>query len=104
MPRNLFRRIELMFPIEQDDIKRRIMAEILDLTFADNVKARRLQPDGTYHYVPRAEDEPRVRSQKRFIELAREAGIKSLPYESALREAGRSGHGRLKPARPPRGG
>ena len=98
MPRNLYRRIEVMFPVEPADLKRRLMDEILDLAFADNVKARRLGADGVYAYVPRGEDQPRVRSQKRFIELAREAGIKSVPYDTAVREASRANeHGRLKP-------
>jgi polyphosphate kinase len=105
MPRNLYRRIEVMFPVEQQDLKDRVINEVLELAFADNVKARRLLPDGTYEYVARPDDAPRMRSQKRFIELAREAGIKSLPYESAVRQASRrSGHGRLNPLRNLRGG
>jgi polyphosphate kinase len=54
MPRNFHRRIELMFPI-------------LD----ENMKGWFLRPDGTYERVPRGEREP-VRSQQRCIELARE--------------------------------
>ena len=47
MPRNLDRRIELLVPVEDDACRRRLAA-ILDACFSDTVKARRLQPDGSY--------------------------------------------------------
>ena len=47
MPRNLDRRIELLFPVESPDCKARLLAA-LDVMFQDNVKARRLQSDGSY--------------------------------------------------------
>ena len=47
MPRNLDRRVEIVFPVEDEDIKKEII-HILDLEFRDNVKAHILQPDGTY--------------------------------------------------------
>ena len=47
MPRNLDRRVEIVFPVEDDQIKNEIK-HVLDLEFRDNVKAHILQPDGTY--------------------------------------------------------
>ena len=47
MDRNLSRRVEVVFPIEQPDLKQRLIDEILATTLADNVKARELLPDGT---------------------------------------------------------
>ena len=47
MPRNLDRRVEIVFPVEDEQIKKEIK-HILDLEFRDNVKAHLLQPDGTY--------------------------------------------------------
>ncbi len=73
MDRNLSRRVEVVFPIEQPDLKQRLI-EILAITLADNVKARELLPDGTYRRVKPAEGEPALRSQQRFLELAAEAG------------------------------
>jgi len=46
MPRNLDRRIELLFPVALENRKK--VLEVLDAMFLDNVKGRRLQPDGTY--------------------------------------------------------
>ena len=47
MPRNLERRVELMFPVEQPDLSRRLV-RILELYFADNCHSYELQPDGRY--------------------------------------------------------
>ena len=46
MSRNLDRRIELLFPVAPENRKK--VLDVLDAMFQDNVKGRRLQPDGTY--------------------------------------------------------
>jgi polyphosphate kinase len=48
MPRNLFERCEVVFPIRDPQIRVRIRDEILAACLADNVKARMLRPDGSY--------------------------------------------------------
>lgn len=74
MTRNLDRRVELLVPIDDEQAKRRLL-HILDVFFRDDVKARVLQPDGSY--VPRATDRapdaPGVRSQEIFWQEAVEA-------------------------------
>jgi polyphosphate kinase len=50
MPRNLTRRIEVLFPIEDSKSKERI-EKTLEIILKDNVKARMQQPDGSYEYV-----------------------------------------------------
>jgi polyphosphate kinase len=70
MDRNLSRRVEVVFPIEQPDLKQRLIREILATSLADNDKARELLPDGRYRRVERGPDQPRVRSQERFLEIA----------------------------------
>jgi polyphosphate kinase len=47
MPRNLDRRIETLFPIEDPGLKQELI-EILNISLADNVNARLLRPDGSY--------------------------------------------------------
>ena len=70
MDRNLTRRVEVVFPIEQPDLKQRLIEEILKTSLADTVKARELQSDGTYKRVaPRAGETP-LRSQSHFLQLA----------------------------------
>jgi polyphosphate kinase len=73
MPRNFFRRIELMFPVADPALKTRIIEEILATSLRDNVKARQLRADGRYERVERTEDGPEVRSQLVLQGLARRA-------------------------------
>jgi polyphosphate kinase len=77
MPRNFVRRIEVMFPIDDPVLRKRIIDEILATQLADNVRARRLLPDGTYQRVVPEKDAPRVRSQERFVALARKKAQES---------------------------
>jgi polyphosphate kinase len=72
MPRNFQRRVEVMFPVDDEDLRDRVVDEILGVTLADNVKARRLLADGTYVRVRREGEAAPLRSQYRFMELARE--------------------------------
>ena len=69
MPRNFFRRIELAFPIEDGNLRERIISEVLAISLADNVKARFLQPDGSYRRSAPA-DGKACRSQVEFMALA----------------------------------
>ncbi len=48
MPRNFDRRVEVVFPVEDEGLKTRITDEILPAYLSDNVKARLLRSDGTY--------------------------------------------------------
>lgn len=47
MPRNLDKRVEIMFPVEDPEAKAKAK-HILDVQLADTLKAYMLQPDGTY--------------------------------------------------------
>jgi polyphosphate kinase len=51
MPRNLDRRIEVLTPIEDPNLRNSIRSEILEVHLNDNVKARRLRRDGNYEKV-----------------------------------------------------
>jgi polyphosphate kinase len=71
MPRNFRRRVEIMFPIEDPQLRRRMVSGILGVVLADNVKARELQADGAYRRVaPAKPGEPSVRSQIEFQNMA----------------------------------
>ena len=48
MPRNLYRRVELMFPVEDRALRARIHREVIEPSLSDNTRARDLLPDGTY--------------------------------------------------------
>jgi polyphosphate kinase len=53
MPRNLVERCEVVFPILDAELAKRLREEILTAYLADNVKARLLQPDGGYVRAPK---------------------------------------------------
>lgn len=50
MPRNLERRVEILFPVENQELKEKVL-QILQYQLQDNLKAHVLQPDGTYEKV-----------------------------------------------------
>jgi polyphosphate kinase len=53
MPRNLIERCEVVFPVKQPDLHKRLREEILAPYLADNTKARLLLPDGVYIRAPK---------------------------------------------------
>lgn len=68
MPRNLLARVEVLFPVLDKDIMVHIRDDILKIHLGDNVKARVLQPDGSYIIPERPSGEKKLRSQKWMIE------------------------------------
>jgi polyphosphate kinase len=59
MYRNLNRRVEIVCPVADPQLRAYLKAEVLDAYLRDNVNARELQPDGSYHRVhPAADEEP----------------------------------------------
>ena len=84
MPRNLDRRVEIVFPVEDEDIKEELK-HILDLEFRDNVKAHLLQPDGSYIKQDKR-GKTLVNSQMEFCREATEQAekIKKQPEHSRV--------------------
>jgi len=71
MPRNFLRRVEIAFPIEETGLRDNIIHEVLPAFLKDHVKARELQPDGTYVRLHPQEGEPRSQAQLHFREWSR---------------------------------
>jgi polyphosphate kinase len=69
MPRNLDHRVEVVFPVEDARLVRRLKDEILDAYLNDTVNARQLQTDGSYVLCRPEGDAAPFDSQARFIEL-----------------------------------
>jgi polyphosphate kinase len=69
MPRNFERRVEVMFPVEAENLRRRIIEEIIPTYLSDTSRTRILHPDGTYARLPASGDLPR-RSQAQLLTLA----------------------------------
>ena len=67
MTRNLNGRVEIFFPVSDQDLVKRLIA-ILDAVFRDNHNARRLKSDGTYERIQPVNEESRFSSQRFFRE------------------------------------
>ena len=68
MPRNLNRRVEVLYPVEDPRMIRYIRDEALDYMLQDNIKSRLMLPDGSYTRVEQDKDGPPLNSQEVFIE------------------------------------
>ncbi|HJT33041.1 MAG TPA: polyphosphate kinase 1 [Pirellulales bacterium] len=88
MPRNFYRRVEAMFPIETPELKQRILKEIVPGYWRDNVKSRVLRPDGSHYRLQPADGEPRYRVQEELL---------SLRPELVVGDSDFSGNGSLVP-------
>ncbi|MSP14700.1 MAG: polyphosphate kinase 1 [Chloroflexi bacterium] len=69
MQRNLDRRVEVIFPIDNPQLKINIKRNVLDLELRDTVKARLLQTDGSYVRLQPAPGEPWINSQEQLIDI-----------------------------------
>lgn len=86
MPRNLDRRVEILFPVEDENLKAQVI-HILEVELEDNVKAHILQPDGTYEKEDKR-GKVLVNSQEQFcreaIAMAKEAAGEEDPMRSRV--------------------
>lgn len=71
MPRNLDRRVEIIFPLLDEKLKEKAV-HILEVELEDNVKARVMQKDGTYEKVDKR-GKVLVHSQNQFCKEAKDA-------------------------------
>ena len=85
MPRNFFRRIELAFPVENPMLRDQIINEVLPRFSNDRVKARELQPNGTYRRLKPEGSEARAQAQWHFREVSRERVKKMTGSKKKLR-------------------
>src|SRR5882757_1055575 len=76
MPRNFRRRVEVMFPVLDEGLKQRMIEEVLGIMRADTAKGWLLSPAGSYERVG---DRDGLRSQQRFMDLARERAREQEP-------------------------
>jgi polyphosphate kinase len=99
MPRNLYERVEVMFPVKNPVLRERVFGEILQTYLKDARKARILRPDGTYtrsyqESAAKPHNGNRFSAQDFFIARAKggstenPASTKYLPVELASRELG----------------
>ena len=71
MPRNLVRRVEVAFPLEDPVLRKEVINEVLPALLNDRVKARELKSDGTYVRLHPNEGEPASQAQLFFRQNSR---------------------------------
>jgi polyphosphate kinase len=106
MPRNFDRRVEVMFPIESEDLRRQIVDELIPTYLGDNVRTRVLRSDGTYVRAS-AGSGAAHRSQYELLQRAAlrdgalaEAASEPLSFDAITALAEGNGEaGRLRPRR-----
>jgi polyphosphate kinase len=91
MTRNLHERCEVVFPVADPALKRRLREEILGSYLDDNLKARLMNPDGSYQRAPKAT--PALSAQLHLMDLSRSpdkrltrdktTAVESTPAEEA---------------------
>ena len=69
MPRNIDHRVEVLFPLDDPALVRRVRDQILAIYLADNVKGRRMLSNGSYVAKPSAEGGKHVNSQEYLLAL-----------------------------------
>ena len=67
MPRNLDRRVEILFPIEDPHLRQALRRDILGVHLKDTVKARYLLPNGSYEHARPQDDQTPLNSQEWLI-------------------------------------
>ncbi|MFT3991102.1 MAG: polyphosphate kinase 1 [Luteolibacter sp.] len=82
MTRNLEKRVELMIPIEESSIKRRLV-RILESYFQDNTQASRILPDGTSQRIVREKGKKSHRAQEQFYQQAKRTA-KAREHERSM--------------------
>jgi polyphosphate kinase len=77
MPRNLNRRVELAFPVEDPKLVRYLRDEVLATYLSEVVKARHMNADGTYSRDPRYTSRREMNTQEWFIKQASKRALAS---------------------------
>jgi polyphosphate kinase len=67
MPRNINARVEVLFPVESPDLIRYLRDDVLAVYLEDNVKARWMNPDGSYVRAKRTSEESPLNIQEKLI-------------------------------------
>ncbi|MCQ2509175.1 MAG: RNA degradosome polyphosphate kinase [Lachnospiraceae bacterium] len=83
MPRNLDKRVEIVFPVEDPDLKKEVM-HILDIQLTDNIKRRVLLPDGNYEKIDRRGKTPLSAQDFFCVEATERAVVPADPMNGRV--------------------
>ena len=96
MPRNFERRVEVMFPVEAQELKQRIVGEVIPVYLQDNQRARLLMPTGGYTRARPSGEEIAHQSQVELCQLAQGMPLSELGEPPEIDAPGPSKPSRAK--------
>jgi len=86
MPRNFVRRIEVVFPVFDPSLRRRIIDDVLPAYLRDNTYATELHSNGAYLPAPSADGSPPFSAQEYFLEQATSQAEADIVADAKARE------------------
>ena len=87
MPRNLYERCEVVYPVRTPGAARRLREEILEAYLRDEVKSRILQPGGSYHRPPSKGTRELLSAQDWLMRLSKQEELHSVPLDQSVGSA-----------------
>ncbi len=81
MPRNFYRRVEILFPIQNESLREKLRREVIEPVLADNCRARDLDSQGVYRRRRPAEGEAERDSQAVVVDRLRRHGLRAVGSE-----------------------
>jgi polyphosphate kinase len=97
MPRNFYRRIECVFPVEDPDLRQRVI-DVLQMYLSDNHNARALRANGSYVRIVSGKNSEPVDSQQLFAHLATQKRNEQKQEHAQLSQLALSPHKDVRPA------
>jgi len=82
MPRNLYERVEVLFPLKDAQLRERVVMEILGAYLSDTRKARFLEPDGTYSRPRSFRQAKAFSAQEHLMKLAETSAASTADHSS----------------------
>ena len=84
MPRNLYERVEVVFPVKDELLRKRLVEEILPSYLADTRKARVLGPAGQYRQLRKERGLKSFSVQQHFMEMAQVRVNGAAPHRAPM--------------------
>jgi polyphosphate kinase len=86
MPRNLYERVEVLFPLKNAAIRERVFTEILGVYLSDNYKTRLLRSNGTYLHVHATRNGLSISAQDHLLRVAATADGAQRVHAASVQE------------------
>jgi len=87
MPRNLYRRVEIMFPVEDKALRERLRHEVIEPALDANRQAYRMDTHGVYTHEAGEGNEPKRSAQEQVLDRVVRSGLHAVPARRASKNA-----------------